>query len=75
MFADASWPGHGMFLGHLSLYAFVFKASRFDYADRQLFSIPSTWRTIYRTGNDVKELIPEFFYLPEFLKNLSGTSY
>lgn len=52
-----------------------FFPSRFDYADRQFFSIPSTWRTIYRTGNDVKELIPEFFYLPEFLKNLSGTSY
>jgi hypothetical protein len=24
------------------------------------------------SGTDVKELIPEFFYLPEFLKNANG---
>jgi len=48
------------------------QGGKFDYADRQFFSIPSTWNTIYRTGNDVKELIPEFFYLPEFLKNING---
>ena len=45
---------------------------RFDYADRQFFSILSSWSTIYRMGTDVKELIPEFFYLPEFLGNLNG---
>lgn len=45
---------------------------RFDYADRQFFSIQSAWETIYKTGTDVKELIPEFFYLPEFLTNISG---
>ena len=26
MFADASWPANGMFLGHLALSAFVFEA-------------------------------------------------
>jgi hypothetical protein len=45
---------------------------RFDFADRQFFSIPSTWSNIYKTGLDVKELIPEFFYQPEFLKNING---
>ncbi len=45
---------------------------RFDYADRQFFSIPSTWKVIYTSGSDVKELIPEFYYLPEFLKNLNS---
>lgn len=45
---------------------------RFDYADRQFFSILSSWHTIYKMGTDVKELIPEFFYLPEFLRNQNG---
>ena len=43
---------------------------RFDHADRQFFSIPNTWSNILRSdATDVKELIPEFFYLPEFLTN------
>ena len=45
---------------------------RFDVTDRQFHSIPATWQTLYDTPNDVKELIPEFFYLPEFLKNLNS---
>lgn len=45
---------------------------RFDFADRQFFSIPSTWANIYKSGTDQKELIPEFFYQPEFLKNING---
>lgn len=49
-----------------------FLTLRFDYADRLFFSIPSTWNNSYRMGNDVKELIPEFFYLPEFLRNING---
>jgi hypothetical protein len=47
------------------------QSGRFDHADRQFFSITSSWSTIYNTGTDVKELIPEFFYLPDFLKNIN----
>ena len=43
---------------------------RFDVADRQFHSIASTWRALMESPNDVKELIPEFFYLPEFLQNI-----
>ena len=42
---------------------------RFDCADRQFHSIESLWDTLMENPNDVKELIPEFFYLPEFLVN------
>ncbi len=42
---------------------------RFDVADRQFHSVPQTWKSIISNMNDVKELIPEFFYLPEFLEN------
>ncbi|RMX38939.1 hypothetical protein pdam_00016423 [Pocillopora damicornis] len=45
------------------------QSGRFDCADRQFHSIPSTWDSIYNKGGDVKELIPEFFYFPEFLLN------
>lgn len=33
----------------------------------------TTWRlSSYESMTDVKELIPEFFYLPEFLVNREG---
>lgn len=42
----------------------------FDHADRLFNSIKDTYLSASQ-GNtaDVKELIPEFFYLPEFLEN------
>lgn len=34
----------------------------------------TTWRlSSYESMTDVKELIPEFFYLPEFLVNREGS--
>jgi neurobeachin-like protein 1/2 len=45
---------------------------RFDVADRQFHSIPAMWQGLMDNANDVKELIPEFFYLPEFLENSNG---
>ena len=49
-----------------------FISCRFDVADRQFHSIPGTWSSMYNNPSDVKELIPEFFYLPEFLVNSNG---
>ncbi|KAJ3584809.1 hypothetical protein NHX12_015304, partial [Muraenolepis orangiensis] len=48
------------------------QSGRFDCADRQFHSIPATWQALMDNPNDVKELIPEFFYFPEFLENLNG---
>lgn len=48
------------------------QSGRFDVADRQFHSIPQTWKLLMDNPNDVKELTPEFFYFPEFLKNLNG---
>jgi len=48
------------------------QSDRFDVADRQFHNIANTWRVIYENPNDVKELIPEFFYLPEFLENMNS---
>ncbi|KAJ8319878.1 hypothetical protein KUTeg_001465 [Tegillarca granosa] len=48
------------------------QSGRFDVADRQFHSLPGTWKMLMENPNDVKELIPEFFYLPEFLINMNG---
>ncbi|KAG8124733.1 hypothetical protein E2320_019985, partial [Naja naja] len=45
------------------------QSGRFDCADRQFHSIHATWQALMENPNDVNELIPEFFYLPEFLEN------
>lgn len=43
---------------------------RFDKADRLFRSVASSWRSASEENlQDVRELIPEFFYLPEFLSN------
>ncbi|CAO2818862.1 unnamed protein product [Amaranthus hypochondriacus] len=47
------------------------QGGQFDHADRLFNSIRDTWGSAAGKGNtsDVKELIPEFFYMPEFLAN------
>ncbi|CAN8248002.1 unnamed protein product [Cochlearia groenlandica] len=47
------------------------QGGEFDHADRLFNSIRETWLSAAGKGNtsDVKELIPEFFYMPEFLEN------
>ena len=49
-----------------------YKPVRFDVADRQFISIPSTWQNVFGGSSDVKELIPEFFFLPDFLVNVNS---
>lgn len=44
----------------------------FDHADRLFDSIGAAWESASEKNmGDVRELIPEFFYLPEFLTNAS----
>lgn len=47
--------------------------NNFDIPDRTFHALHTTWRlTSCDSTTDVKELIPEFFYLPEFLQNGEG---
>ncbi len=48
------------------------QGGRFDHADRMFCSVESTWRACLDNTSDVKELVPEFFYQPEFLRNSNG---
>ncbi|XP_066316405.1 LOW QUALITY PROTEIN: protein SPIRRIG-like [Miscanthus floridulus] len=47
------------------------QGGQFDHADRLFNSVGDTWASAAGKSNtsDVKELIPEFYYLPEFLEN------
>ncbi|MGH0138239.1 UNVERIFIED_CONTAM: hypothetical protein FKN15_069576, partial [Acipenser sinensis] len=48
------------------------QSGRFDCADRQFHSVHAAWQARVENPVDVKELIPEFFYFPEFLENMNG---
>ncbi|XP_021759768.1 BEACH domain-containing protein B-like isoform X1 [Chenopodium quinoa] len=45
------------------------QGGKFDHADRLFQSIEGTFRNCLSNTSDVKELVPEFFYMPEFLVN------
>lgn len=48
----------------------------FDHADRLFQSIPDAWASASRKNKtDVRELIPEFFCLPEFLTNINDYDF
>ncbi|KAL4917006.1 hypothetical protein BDW62DRAFT_91411 [Aspergillus aurantiobrunneus] len=48
----------------------LLQGGTFDHADRLFYSIGKAWESASRQNmSDVRELIPEFFYLPEFLVN------
>lgn len=50
----------------------LLQGGSFDHADRLFDSIEKTWLSASRdTMSDVRELTPEFFYLPEFLVNIN----
>nr|NP_608968.2 blue cheese [Drosophila melanogaster]AAF52302.4 blue cheese [Drosophila melanogaster] len=49
------------------------QGGHFDLADRMFHSIKEAWLSASKLNMaDVKELIPEFFYLPEFLSNFNN---
>lgn len=54
----------------------LLQGGTFDHADRLFYSIEGSWKSASRdNGADVRELIPEFFYLPEFLVNMNGYDF
>ncbi|XP_029301927.1 neurobeachin-like isoform X2 [Cottoperca gobio] len=53
---------------------FLFSSNdnKFDHPDRTFSAIARSWRNCQRDTSDVKELIPEFYYLPEMFVNSNG---
>jgi beige protein homolog 1 len=54
----------------------LLQGGSFDHPDRLFYSIEKAWQSASRDNmTDVRELIPEFFYLPEFLTNSNGYNF
>ncbi|XP_064599745.1 lysosomal-trafficking regulator-like [Liolophura sinensis] len=53
-----------------------YQDNNFDIPDRTFHSMNTAWRlSSYESTTDVKELIPEFFFLPDFLLNKEGYNF
>eukprot|EP01105_Mastigella_eilhardi_P012460 TRINITY_DN284_c3_g1_i1.p1 TRINITY_DN284_c3_g1~~TRINITY_DN284_c3_g1_i1.p1 ORF type:complete len:2297 (+),score=617.95 TRINITY_DN284_c3_g1_i1:955-6891(+) len=50
-------------------YFLEFQGGKFDHPNRMFTSVRQSWAGAAVDASSVKELIPEFFYLPEFLVN------
>ncbi|KAF2004172.1 beach-domain-containing protein [Amniculicola lignicola CBS 123094] len=54
----------------------LIQGNTFDHADRMFYSIKNAWDSASKaTMGDVRELTPEFFYLPEFLTNVNDYNF
>lgn len=54
----------------------LLQGGNFDHADRLFDSIERAWLSASRENmTDVRELTPEFYYLPEFLTNINGYDF
>ena len=58
-----------------SFSAIEFQGDGFDSPNRLFFSIEDTFYNISTQKSDLRELIPEFFYLPEMLMNVNNINY
>ena len=54
----------------------LLQGGNFDHPDRMFYSIEQTWASASKDNmTDVRELTPEFFYLPEFLQNINSYNF
>ncbi|CAL0329601.1 unnamed protein product [Lupinus luteus] len=51
------------------------QGGKFDHADRMFSDISATWNGVLEDMSDVKELVPELFYLPEVLTNENSIDF
>ncbi|XP_062226373.1 BEACH domain-containing protein C2 isoform X2 [Phragmites australis] len=47
------------------------QGGKFDHADRMFSDLSGTWDSVLEDMSDVKELVPEMFYLPEAFTNIN----
>lgn len=56
--------------------ALLLQGGKFDLPDRMFSDIAASWRSASHDNlQDVRELIPEFFYLPDFLENKNSFDF
>lgn len=65
-----------MRLEPFSRLALTLQGGKFDVADRLFHNIGSSWKSASEENlQDVREVIPEFYYLPDFLTNTNGFDF
>ena len=52
-----------------------YQGANFDNPNRLFFSVESTFNNISNQVSDFRELIPEFFYLPEMFMNINNINF
>ena len=55
--------------------AIELQGNGFDKRERQFLSIIDSWKNCMNENTDVRELIPEFYYLPEMFINLNKINF
>ncbi|KAF1830743.1 beach-domain-containing protein [Decorospora gaudefroyi] len=55
---------------------FLIQGGTWDHADRMFYSIQNVWESVSaKNMADVRELTPEFYFLPDFLTNVNGYNF
>ncbi|KAH6864948.1 hypothetical protein BKA58DRAFT_321630 [Alternaria rosae] len=55
---------------------FLIQGGTWDHADRMFYSIQNVWDSVSaKNMADVRELTPEFYFLPDFLTNVNGYNF
>lgn len=53
----------------------LLQGGRFDVPDRLFYSIEAAWLSGQGTSGDVKEMVPELFYMPDILENKNQEAF
>ena len=57
-------------------HSYELQSGRFDHPDRLFFSVREAWESASQKNmSDVKELIPELYYMPEVLENVNDVEF
>ena len=57
-------------------HSYELQSGRFDIADRLFFSVQEAWESASQKNmSDVKELVPELYYMPEVLENANNVEF
>ncbi|CAA2972213.1 Hypothetical predicted protein [Olea europaea subsp. europaea] len=51
------------------------QGGKFDHAERMFSDIAATWNGVLMDMSDVKELVPELFYLPKVFTNENSIGF
>jgi len=69
-YSNCTYVSH--YLSRIFPFSFVsieIQGNKFDEPDRMFFSLEKTFESVTSFKDDVRELIPEFYFLPEMFKN------